>query len=357
MYSKLDTILFIEKCFGDYQLSNAGLNVNVLCPICKEKNGHSYEKKKLVIRSTDFALHCWVCGYKSKNIFKLLIKYKKSCIEEYKERFYQKSSIHDFIGSSMHEKIESKINSKIEQAAKKNTVVNFFDFQLLFKPSLSRRENYLKSQALKYLKEKRKLTDEQIFSNSFGLFNDFLSKEEKYKFENRVIMPSFNKNFEVDFYVGRSFIETDKRSKYNNTINTNEIIFNELFLKDSIKEFTLVEGPFDYVCSPYQNTIPLFGSTLSKKSKLYNMIFEARPNILRIALDKAETEKREAIAKTFGTLLDYGTKIKIVEIKHDLAKDFAELQEMNIDKLSVVEEINWYPKTKKEKLLERLNTK
>jgi len=112
MPSKLDTLSFLEKCFGEYQLSNAGLNASVICPICKEKKGITYDKKKLVIRTTDFALHCWVCGYKSKNLYKLIYTYRKSLLKEYIEKFQDKTKIvnQDFIsGSSFQEKIETLI--------------------------------------------------------------------------------------------------------------------------------------------------------------------------------------------------------------------------------------------------------
>lgn len=358
MYSKLDTIPFIEKCFGDFQLSNSGLNVNVVCPICREKNGPLYEKKKLVIRSTDFTLHCWVCGYKSRNIFKLLLNYKRSLVSEYQEKFYKKESFHDIFGSSFHDKIESKLLGKTNQNKQKNSVViDLAGFQILSKRLPVKKHMKASEQALNYLLESRKLTHEQIVSNSIGMIHSFSSEKDRYKFENRVIIPSINSNFEIDFFIGRSFLKTDKRAKYNNTPNNENIVFNELFLDHNISEYTLVEGPFDYICSPFKNTIPLFGSTISKKSKIFQMIFNNRPKILRIALDKEEVKKRELIAKSFSTLIDLGTKIIIAEIVHESAKDFAELQEQGVDKFSFIKEFEWHPKTKKEKICESILSK
>jgi len=355
MYSKLDTIPFIEKCFGDYQLSNAGMNINVVCPICKEKNGIQYEKKKLVIRTTDFALHCWVCGYKSKNLFKLILNYKRSFLDEYQQKFYKKTSYSEYVGSTFHDKIESAIlkNNIIEKRA----IIDLRGFQLLSKSLSSKKQIKVANEALNYLLNQRKLTEEQIFSNSFGLFFDFTSPKEKFKFENRVIIPSFNSNFEIDFYIGRSFMKNDRRSKYNNTPNNNQIIFNELFLNHSLNEYTLVEGPFDYICSPFKNTIPIFGSTITKNSKIFEMIFKNKPKLLRIALDKNEVKKREQIAKTFSVLIDFGTEIKILDIKHESAKDFAELQELGLEKLNFTEEKSWTPKSKKDKIIESITNK
>ena len=76
---------FIEKSFGQGQPSNQGLNFSVLCPICKENKGSSYDKKKLVIRTDNSLCHCWVCGYKSRNLLFLIKKYHNEYLNEYIE--------------------------------------------------------------------------------------------------------------------------------------------------------------------------------------------------------------------------------------------------------------------------------
>ena len=87
------------------------------------------------------------------------------------------------------------------------------------------------------------------------------------------------------------------------------------------------------------------------------MIFKNKPKLLRIALDKNEVKKREQIAKTFSVLIDFGTEIKILDIKHESAKDFAELQELGLEKLNFTEEKSWTPKSKKDKIIESITNK
>jgi len=356
MPSKLETLDFLERCFGDCQTSNAGLNVSVVCPICKEKKGFSYDKKKLVIRTTDFALHCWVCGYKSRNLFKLIYNYKKSLLKEYIEKFQDKTKIlnQDFItGSSFQEKIESIILGNKPQIENKFCLPEQISLALKMPTNPIYKNIFVK--ANKYLFEKRKLTEQQVWDNNISILYSYKNYKEKFLLENRIIFPSINSDLEFDFYTARLFVDSDLKSKYTNSSIAKKIIFNHGFIDTSLKEITLVEGPFDYICSPYKNTIPILGSSLENTSKLSEWLFEFKPEILRISLDKNEVKKYNTIAQNLSILRDFGTKIIIANIKHDNAKDYAELQELGIqNKLEFVEEFVWYPKTKKERLLEKL---
>jgi hypothetical protein len=357
MPSKLDTLSFLEKCFGEYQLSNAGLNASVVCPICKEKKGITYDKKKLVIRTTDFALHCWVCGYKSKNLYKLIYTYRKSLLKEYIEKFQDKTKIvnQDFIsGSSFQEKIETLIfGNKTNKNESVFSLPSHISLVLKMPQNQLQKTTYLKAQ--KYLFEKRKLTEQQIWDNNLAICYSFKDNKEKFQLENRIIFPSLNEDLSFDFYTARLFVESDIKSKYTNSSIAKKIIFNHGFIDTSFKEVTLVEGPFDYICSPYKNTVPILGSSLEHSAKISEWLFEFKPNVLRISLDKNETKKSDTIAQNLSILRDFGTKIIIANITHNLAKDFAELQELGIEnKLDFVEEFVWYPKTKKERLFEKL---
>lgn len=60
MYTRGQAIDFIEKVFGQGSLSNHGANISVTCPMCLQKKGISHNKRKLVIRTDNFLLHCWV---------------------------------------------------------------------------------------------------------------------------------------------------------------------------------------------------------------------------------------------------------------------------------------------------------
>lgn len=86
LHTKGQAIDFIEKCFGKSVLSNGGLNASVVCPKCAEREDN-LQKRKLVIRTSDFLTHCWVCGYRSSNLTNLLSDYHPYLLEEYHEKF------------------------------------------------------------------------------------------------------------------------------------------------------------------------------------------------------------------------------------------------------------------------------
>jgi hypothetical protein len=356
MTSKLETLEFIENCFGEYQVSNAGLNVSVVCPICKEKKGTLYDKKKLVIRTTDFALHCWVCGYKSRSLYWILFKYKKSFLKEYIEKFQTKKIDFNFSsGFSFLEKIQTTVSGK-HFSKEKSSFMMPKNISLVLKVPENKKYLWLHKKAKEYLFKKRKLTEQQIWDNNLSICYNFSDKKEKFFLENRIIFPSINHYLEFDFYTARLFIETAGKSKYINSSIAKEIVFNSGFIDLNFKEITLVEGPFDYICSPYKNTIPILGSSFERSSKLFEWLFSFKPDVIRIALDKDEIKKREVIAQNLSVLRDFGTRIIVSNITHPVAKDFAELQELGLfnEKIDFVEEFVWYPKTKKERIIEKL---
>ena len=67
-----DKIKFYESIFGRGRISGNGKNFDVRCPICSPKD---LTKKKLAIRTTDDANHCWTCGWKARSLVPLLRKY------------------------------------------------------------------------------------------------------------------------------------------------------------------------------------------------------------------------------------------------------------------------------------------
>lgn len=83
MHTQQQAFRFIESCFGPAEASNGGLNASVVCPLCAPTNG----KRKLAIRTTDFACHCWVCGYKNRSLFGLLYKFHRNRTQEFLATF------------------------------------------------------------------------------------------------------------------------------------------------------------------------------------------------------------------------------------------------------------------------------
>jgi hypothetical protein len=355
MFTKSEAIHFIEKCFGEALLSNSGLNANVVCPFCKREKGINYSNKKLVIRTSDFALHCWRCGYKSRGLFGLLYKFRRSFLEEYKLNFEndlkREGLIKKFVATVESNEYREKILSYNKEPTKEKTNVLPVGFRLLNSQPYGKREKLIFDEALKYLFN-RKITEQQIVDNNLGVVSWFETTQEFVKFNNRIMIPSFDRDALASFYTTRTILK-DVLPRYSNSGHSNEIVFNSFFINSSLKELTLVEGPFDYICSPYENTIPLLGSSISKQSLIYQFIYEFKPKLLRIVLDKNELIKANKVATELYLTCEPETTILIGNINHPVAKDFAEIQDLSnrLAEPSDVSETIWHPLSIKDKLL------
>ena len=126
------------------------------------------------------------------------------------------------------------------------------------------------------------------------------------KYENRIIIPSFNEDGNVNYYIARTY--TGDYSKYKNPPVGRDIVFNDLFV-DWTSDIVLVEGVFDAVKAGH-NAIPMLGSTLREGSKLFQKIVRNDTPVY-IALDPdAEKKSLEIIKK----LLTYDVELYKIEI-------------------------------------------
>lgn len=366
MFTRSEATNFIEKCFGDSEASNGGLNVSVVCPICKKAKGATYNKRKLVIRTTDFFLHCWACGYKSKTLLGLLYRFRRSFVQEFQDNFGKDLKTIDFQKVSEDaENFVSSLKQKIHSLDQKVSVDNSLsneicclpkNFKLLSLKPYGKRERSLFNAAYDYLINQRKITEQQILDYNIGIVTWFEDYREKLKFENRIIFPSISQNGVVSFYTTRAILP-DMFPRYTNSSKANDVVFNSFLLNlHNTNELTLVEGPFDYICSPYINTVPLLGSSVARNSALYNFVFQTKPEKIRIILDKNEAAKANRIANELFMASSSKIEILIGNINHPVAKDFAEIQQLEgVATKDFVEEFLWHPLTLKEKILKRLS--
>ena len=125
------------------------------------------------------------------------------------------------------------------------------------------------------------------------------------QYRRRVIIPSFDVDGKLSYYIARS-IDKNRIPKYlNSKIPKNEIIFNEIDV-DWRDPITLVEGVFDAMkCA--DNVIPILGSSLSKSSKLYHALIKNSCDVT-LSLDPDLKEKCYHIAKN---LAKDGCKVSI----------------------------------------------
>ncbi len=158
--------------------------------------------------------------------------------------------------------------------------------------------------AMKYL-AKRKVTKEMIKKFELGY-----TEEGERKF--RIIVPSRNRNGDINYYDARTFFSKEKttylKPDYPNKL---DIIFNEFNVNFDLPVY-LVEGVFDMF--PLQNVVPLLGKDIS--GFLLDKFIKHKSKVI-LCLDE---DAIEDTIRYYEELTSYGIDVYIVEVKDDIAK-------------------------------------
>jgi DNA primase len=222
------------------------------CPFC------NHHKKKLQINLDTQRWHCWVCDSKGRSISSLLRKLNVDLRDI--------AVVKDVYGD------EPEYDTKEEYVAKLQLPSEFK--QLYFCPKSI---NPAYNQAIHYL-NKRGITKADIVKYNIGYCEDGL-------YGGRVIIPSYDDNGDLNYFVARSFYEDEKMKYKNPPISRDVIVFDGMVNWN--EPITLVEGVFDSF-SVKRNVIPLLGKFLL--SKLKNKILEKGVKDITIMLDADAVE-------------------------------------------------------------------
>lgn len=274
---------FIESVFGRGRLSRDGKNFDVRCPVCASSDR---TKLKLSFLVPNDVGHCWVCGEHG-SLWKFIRNFgSKEDLLEYREKFLPKD------GSVRHVWSDDE---KPKQALK---LPDGFKMLAMCMSSL---EPDVRA-ALKYCL-KRNLTEADLWRYRLGIAPSFGWKR-------RIIIPSFDVDGKLNYYVGRA-IDQGRRPKYENPdVNRADVIFNEIDV-DWKQRVTLCEGPFDmFKCG--ENTIPLLGSDISVKSALFNAIV-ANDAHVALALDGDMWNTK--LVKLTKLFTSYNVKVDVVDTR------------------------------------------
>ena len=205
------------------------------CPVCAEEKGldDGDGKGNLEINYIRHVYKCWACGETHGThgpLGKLLDGYATK----------QQKKIYNLIKPE-----------ELQQQDKKRVRLRFPEGFTTFKDSNARFIPHI--EAYKYL-QSRGITDEMIDRYKIGYT---VSGEFAY----RVIIPSYDKEGILNYFVGRAWV--NKKMKYKNpaSVPKDEIIFNEQLL-DWDKDIYLVEGAFDSFFLP--NPLVMLGKKMSK---------------------------------------------------------------------------------------------
>lgn len=290
VFTQSQAIDFIEKAFGSGRLSNQGQNISVVCPMCKSFKEQSYNKQKLVIRTDNFLVHCWICGYKNRNLLNLIKRYHTNLIHEYKNNFL---NAEDLTQIRQDEKLTNK------------QVMLPDGFQLLVRTN--NRDSYAVS-AKKYLKSRGVNSVHDLWYWKFGITSDY---ESGCKY--RIIIPSYNDFGNLNYWTARTWIKKVGRygHKYKNPdVERTQVIFNENNI-DWHEELTLVEGPFDLIkCN--ENATAVLGSELSGNYKLFQKILKHKTPVLLAFDNEPKAQKKQM--RIANTLNEFDISVRILEM-------------------------------------------
>ncbi len=253
------------------------------CPKC------NHHKLKLSINIDKGYFKCWICDYSGTKISPLIRRFAPSYYADW--RLLE--------GEIDLDKYDTIFADEVELPPQ------IIDLPENFQ-TLTGKKTRLKQKPLNYLYS-RGFTDTDILNWKIGFCNFG-------EYQDRVIVPSFDSEGNVSFFIARSY--TDDWMKYRNPKVSKDIIFNDLNI-DWDNEVILVEGVFDAM--KCKNAIPLLGSTLRENSLLFQKICERKPYVY-LALDEDAKGKEFGIAKK---LREYG--IRTMSIKITPYRDIGEM--------------------------------
>ena len=256
----------------------------------------SHHKQKLQVNMVTGKWHCWVSNTGGHNLFQLFKKLKVT-----NEQFTELKEILGKYSSYKNNKINK--NSKVELLELPSEFVSLSD--------KCSSPNY--NHAISYLR-KRDISREDILKYNIGYCESGVYK-------NRIIIPSYDENGNLNFFVGRDIYGSNM--KYRNSPFSKDIIGFDLFINWD-EPIILTEGPFDAMAIK-RNAIPLFGKTISQK--LRQKIIQKRVSKIYISLDN------DAISDSIKMMEDFMRNHINVYFVNLPEKDPSDIGFSNIHKL------------------------
>jgi DNA primase len=262
----------LESILGRSKSARGGDEAVFNCPSC------NHHKKKLTFNLASQKFQCWVCGYKGHRAFQLL----------------KKANAPGAAFGALKE-IDKQYNFK--QQAKQKVDANTLTLPKEVTPIISS-SAVLSKHALHYL-DQRGITPQDVVKYD-------LHYCEQGPLRNMVVVPSYDADGFLNYYVGRSF---DKNAyiKHKLASSTKDIIGFEMYINWDLPVI-LCEGAFDAMAIK-RNAIPLFGKKLS--TTLMTKIIKSNVEKIYLALDEDALKDAFNHAETF---MSYGKRVYLIEM-------------------------------------------
>ena len=285
-----DLLSIVEKVIGKGR-KTSGNNYSFFSPFI------SHYKPKLEIDLTvnnngENPWHCWISNAKGRSIVSLFKKVKAG-----KQYFDALNKILKTKNLYIKNKTEIK-----EELVLPKEFIHLYEFPKIKDIQVKMQMK----QALSYLRL-RGIGRTDILRYGIGYCPNG-------NYSGRIIVPSYDENFNLNFFVSRSIFEEDVL-KYKNPKWSKDVIGFDCFI-DWDEPITIVEGVFDAITARY-NAIPLFGKII--QPKLRERIVLRKPPKIIVALDN---DAYSDAIKISSSLLSDGINVSIVQME---SKDINEM--------------------------------
>lgn len=245
-----------------------------------------HHKKKLSINIEKDVFKCWVCDYKGNSVRRVVRSHGSYSNLKAWDKLVGHVELSEF-DTLMNEKLFGKAE-EVKQLV--NLPPEFISLTSSNLPKSS-------IPALNFL-HKRGVSKSDILRWKIGYCPSG-------DYEGRVVVPSFNLQGGVDYFIARSY-SGDWR-KYLAPPASRDLVFNDLYV-DWDSDLTIVEGVFDAIVAG--NAVPILGTALREGSALVRRVVENDTPVY-LALDADAERKALDIIKQF---LEYDIELYKVDI-------------------------------------------
>ena len=256
----------------------------------------SHHKPKLQINTQTQKWHCWVSNQGGHKLYQLFKKLKATS-EQFNELTDLVGGFHSL--SSNREKVKENIVRLPKE----------------FKSLWSNGSSIIGKHSRVYLNN-RNVSNGDIIRYGIGYCEEGM-------YSNRVIVPSYNSDGELNYFVGRDIYSGGM--KYKNPPVSKDVIGFDLFINWN-EPIILCEGSFDAMAIR-RNAIPLFGKTIPKKLKM--KIYEKKVKQIYILLDSDAI--KDSIRIT-DDLMRNGIDVYFVNLKEEDPSDMGFKKVINLIK-------------------------
>jgi len=286
----------LEDIFGDYKFHNDYRGqISFDCPVCSyDIKGleHGDGKGNLEINYKHSVYKCWVCAESHEthgSLFKLIKRYGTS--KQLKK--YQLLRPEDV---DSPKKVYKQVRLPKEFIPFKDVTLG-----LKLTPQYKQAINYIRS---------RNITDEMIEKFNIGFCYQG-------PYEYRIIIPSYDKDKNLNYFVARSYLLKTKMKYKNPEIDKESLIWNEHLINWE-EPIYIVEGAFDSIF--LNNSIPMLGKYMTQN--LFDRLYNLSKKVIIVLDPDAWSDAEKLYHKlNCGKLMG---KVWIVKLEGD--KDIADLK-------------------------------